>query len=877
MRRFRARFVALLFRRRAEEQMAREMAAHLALMEDDFRRRGLTAEEAHLAALRAWGGLEQSKELHRDARSFVWLEQLLQDARHAARSLRQSPSFTAVTLLSLAFGIGVNTAIFTLVNGILLKKLPVAEPERVVQVQAQKKMFAAAAFSYPAYRELQRQTGVFASLIAFQQVIHLVDFGGGPGRAEFAFVSGSYFSFFGARPALGRLIDEKDDEVEGASPVCVISYDAWQQRFGGDPAALNRMIHVDGLPLRIIGVAPRGFIGADLERRQEVWAPTSVSSDLLRFKRDNAGAVWLWIMGRLKPAITLAGANARLKAASPAIEAALPAPHANQGAVYYLLDGSHGNDSWRTSLHEPLSILMGAVTLVLLVACANLANLLLARAGDRRQEFAIKLALGISARRLLRQLMLETVAIALAGGTLAWIVALAVTRYLLDVFNAGSTYRHLHVVPDASVLLYSFVACLLTALIAGLYPAWQASRTDIERRLPATAGRGVLRRGLILVQVTLAVVLLFGASLFAHSLRKLKTIDLGYDIDRVLSAMVLGSGPQRNLRPVPPPPQLDEVLARVRRLPEVEAAAWSAMGMLSGWSSVGDTEITDASGRKRQIEARVILASAGFLKTLRVPLLKGRDFGPGDRPGTPLVALVNQKLAAMAWPGEDPVGKRIPGAGRKEADVIGVVGNSKYLNPREADQPIVYYSFEQQPGDGGTLQIRCRGDMDAVAREVREIVKTAAPAYQVSDITSLEALRDGVISQDRLLAFLSSLFGALGTALALAGIYGLIAYSVTRRTREVGIRMSVGARRGDVLRLFLRESALLVAAGIAAGLPLALLLARFAGKFLYGVSTTEPADIALSLAAMAAGGLAAAYLPGRRAARINPVEALRCD
>jgi predicted permease len=744
-----------------------------------------------------------------------------------------------------------------------------------VQVVAHKKMFAAGAFSYPVYRELRRQTGVFASVIAYQQVMHLVDFGGGPVRAEFALISGSYFGFFAAQPALGRLIDEKDDEVEGGSPVCVLSYDAWQERFGGDPGVLNRTIRVDGLPLRIIGVAPRGFIGADLERRQEVWAPTTVASDLLYLKRDSTRPSWLRIMGRLKPNVSLAEGNARLEAASPAIEAAASVQNMSPGGFYRLLDGSHGNDSWRSSLHDPLSILMGAVSLVLLVACANLANLLLARAGERRQEFAIKLALGIDARRLLRQLMLETVAIALTGGALAWMVALTVTRYLLDLFNAGVTYRQLRVAPDASVLLYTLAACLLTAVIAGLYPAWQASRTDIARRLPMTAGRGFLRRGLILVQVTLAVVLLFGASLFAHSLRKLKTIDLGYDIERVLSVSIDSSGSRQNFKPALP--ELTEALERVRRLPGVEAAAWSDLGMLSG--SVGEfsTEVSDASGRTRQVEAHMILAGAGFLRTMRMPLFKGRDFGPGDRPGTAPVALVNQKLAALAWPREDPIGKQIHLRDKTEVEVIGVVGDSKYSDPREADQPIFYYSFDQRPGAPGTLQIRCRGDMDAIARDVREIVRTTAPAYQVSNVASLEVLRDGVISQDRLLAFLSSLFGGLGTALALAGIYGLIAYSVTRRTREVGIRMSVGAQRGDVLWLFLRESAVLVAAGMAVGMPLALAMARFAGKMLYGVSTMEPADIALTLTAMAAGGLAAAYLPGRRAARIDPVRALRYD
>jgi predicted permease len=880
MRRSLARLGAFLRRGRAERDMAREMAAHLALMEDDFRRRGVSDDEARLAARRAWGGRAQSEELHRDARSFVWLEQLLQDVRHAGRSLRKSPGFVTVALLSLAFGIGVNTAIFALVNGILLKHLPVPQPERVVQVLAHVRNTDTQVFSYPSFVEMRRQTGIFSSAIAFSSTGMMVDFGTGAQQVEFSAVSGGYFPFLGGRPTLGRLLDEEDDRVEGASPVCVISYRAWQSHYGGDPGVLNRTLRVGLTRLRIVGVASRDFVGADIQRRDEVWVPTADSAGVGPESRTTPSFFWLRILARLQPGVSLASANQRLRAAGPVIDAALPKGSGNQAARYWAADGSRGFGHWRSSLRDPLVILMGAVTLVLLVACANLANLLLARSGERRQEFAIKLSLGISRARLVRQLLIETFAIALAGGALGWALSTALTGYLLDLFSSGQLYRRLHVSSDRSVLLYTFAGCLLTALAAGVYPAWQAARTDLAPGLASavTARRALLRRGLILVQVTLAVVLLFGATLFGHSLRRLKTMDLGYDIDHVLSFGVSSAIPGRHMEPPTAPPDLGAALARVRALPGVESAALSNPVPLSGWMITGDLKLPDAKGGERTVEdVYQMTVGLGLFAVMRMPLLKGRDFGSGDRAGAPLVAVVNQRLASLAWPGDDPIGKRFPLSRDEQVEVIGVAGNIKYLDVREEARPILYLSFDQMPGWAGTFEIRCRRDPGAIERDVRQIVRSAAPQFEVRDVMPLELWRDGNISQDRLLAFLSSLFGGLGTAIALVGIYGLISYAVTRRTREVGIRMSVGAQRGDVLWLFLRESVALVAAGMAIGLPLALGLARLAGKLLFGITAKEPVDVAITLVTLAAGGVAAGYLPGRRATRVDPMQALRHD
>jgi predicted permease len=875
MRRLFAKVRNFFSRERAEQEMVREIAAHLALLEDEFLRQGMDLKEARLAARRAYGGVEQSKELHRDARSLVWLEQLLQDLRHAWRSLRKSPGFVTVALLSLAFGIGVNTAIFTLVNGILLKTLPVPDPDRIVQMSAHLDKFESNAFNYPIYRELRRQNAIFADAIAFTSPSSHLDLGGEQSKIDLEMVSGSYFSFFRTRPALGRLLDEEDDRVERAHRVCVLSYRTWQSHFGGDLRVLNSIVRIGGVPLQVVGVAAPDFIGAELQRRYDVWVPMALAVDFTGHTRETANYIWLKVMARLRPGISPAEAQSRLASVSRSIEDALPKDRANAGSVYYFRDASKGFDSWRSELRDPLLILMGAVTLVLLVACANLANLLLARATERHQEFAIKLSLGISRWRLLRQLLLETFLLAFGGGAVAYCLSIGLMRFLLALFNSGQRYTSLQVAPDASVLIFAFSACAFTAVIAGLYPAWQASRTDaapgFKGIAPLGMRRSLLRRFLITVQVTLAVVLLFGASLFTHSLGKLKTIDLGFDIDHLLTAEINAltlDGPATHSG-------LVNLLTRIRQFPDVESAALASPGVLTGALMSDDITIRETSSHIDEVSFQIV--SPGYFRTMLIPLFRGRDFQAADRKGSAPVAIVNQRLASLLSPGQDPIGRHFDGWNKQNVQVIGVAGNSKYQNVREGVRPIVYLAFDQQQGEWAPLEIRYRGSAGQVEHEIRDLVKTAAPGFEVSSVSSMALIRDTIIAQDRLLTFLSTLFGVLGTALALVGIYGLISYSVTRRTREIGIRLSIGAQRRDVLWLFLRESTLLVTGGMLIGLPLALLLAHFLRSMLFEVTTSDSLAISVTLALIVLGGLLASFIPASRATRVNPVQALRYD
>lgn len=826
-------------------------------------------------------GVEQAKNQYRDQRSFVWLDQLWQDVRHAARSLRKSPSFSLVAVLSLALGIGVNTAIFTLVNGILLKRLPIPEADRVVQLEARGRTWTSDGLSYPQLVELRNQKAIFSEVIGFSSNRAVLDLGGTSQQVDLQLVTGNYFSFFHAVPALGRLLTGEDDRIEDAHPVCVLSYQAWHTRFGADPRLIGRIVRIDTFPFVIVGVAGPDFTGAELQSRHEIWVPSAMAQQVTWNARGNPHVVWLGALAKLQPGLPVAEARARLKAVSKGIDELLPKERANADATFDFVDGSKGYDFFRTRLRQPLAILMAAVGLILLIACANLTNLQLARATERTQEFSVKLSLGISRLRLMRQLLIESLLLTFAGGAIAIMVARELIAALLRLFSAGETWKILAVRMDSAVLWFTFTVCAFITVAVGIYPAWAAAQTDITPALKGGSAKGLqrrfVRRTMIVIQIGLAVVLLFGASVFSHSLRKLKTVDLGFDIDHVAVIDINFRGKE----PITGSQALDELLNRVQHLPGVESADLANPSMLSGESMTSIVKARDGSqtGAPRSVDnTYFVFASPHYFATLRMPLLGGRDFSNRDRKGSTPVAIVNQRLATMLWPGEDPIGQQIIGGWNNENPVVvGVVGNSKYTNVRQELKPILYEPLDQMGLVSASLEIRGRIPLAQLERQVRKMVASGAPGFQVGDVSTMELLRNHGIAQDRLLTFLSVLFGLLGTTLALVGIYGLISYSVTRRTREIGIRMSVGAQRSQVLLLFLREVFVLVAIGTAFGLPLALAAAKPLKSFLYEVSATDPLGIAITLLLISIGGIAASFWPARRATQVDPVEALRYE
>lgn len=884
MRRFRqltAKLLSLGRRGKSERELAKEMEAHLAMMEADLQRQGLSEEEAKFAARRAFGAMEQAKEQYRDQRGFVPLEQLWQDLRHAGRSLRKSLGFSLVAVLSLALGIGVNTAIFTLFNGILLKQLPIPEAARVVQLEARGKTWTSGGLSYPQFSELRRQTTIFSDVTGLNTHRAVLDVGGDPQQADLELVTGNYFAFFHAEPVLGRLLEEEDDRVEGAHPICVLSYAAWRNRFGGDRRVVGRIIRIDAMPFQIVGVAGPDFTGAELQKRFDVWIPTAMAQSLTWNARGNPHLVWLSVLAKLRPGMTIHQAHTRLSAVSKGINDILPKDRANADAVFDCIEASKGYDTFRTRLRQPLTIVMGAVALVLLIACANLTNLLLARGIERTQEFAVKLSLGISSGRLLRQLLMESLMLTLAGGAVAMVAARELIAILLALFNAGERWQVLSVSMDPAVLAFTFAVCAFTTIVIGFYPAWSATQTSTTTALKGSNGNGLqkrfIRRAMIVVQISLAVILLFGASVFSHSLQKLKTVDLGFDIDHVA---VIGLD-YRGREPVTGSQALHEVLNRARQITGVESADLANPSMLSGSSMTSEVAANEGpqGGAATKVDnTYFVFASAQHFSTMRMPLFRGRDFSQRDRKGAPAVAIINQRLASLLWPGQDPIGKQILGGwNRENPQVIGVVGNSKYSNIRESVKPIVYEPLDQVPVTGVSLEVRSRLRLADIAQQIRKIAGSSAPGFQVANVSTMELLRDHVIAQDRLLTFLSVLFGIVGAALALVGIYGLISYSVKRRTREIGIRVSVGAQRREVLLLFLREVMLLAGLGAAIGLPLGLLAAKPLTSFLFEIPAVDPLGFAITFLLIAMGSLAASFLPAYRATQVDPVEALRYE
>jgi predicted permease len=870
-----SKLTACVRRDRSERALEREMAAHLALMEDDFRRQGLSDAEARAAARRCFGGVEQAKEEYRDQRGFVWIEQLWQDVRHAAWGLWKSPGFSVVAILSLAFGIGVNTAIFTLVNGILIQKLNIPEPERVVLVKTHGKTWQSDALSYPQYVELQRQQSIFADTIAFSSNRAVLNSSDGEQQIDLELVTGNYFTFFHANPLIGRLLTAEDDAVEGAHAVCVLSYQAWRSRFGSDPGVLGRIVRINTYPVEVIGVAGPDFVGAELQSRYDVWIPSAMAEQITWNPRHSANSIWLTALGKLRSTLSLAGARARLRAASTGINDSLPKSGVNTDAIFDVVDGSKGADQVRTLLQRPLTVLMGAVGLVLLIACANLTNLLLARASERAQEFSVKLSLGISRLRLMRQLLLESALLTAVGGALALITAKVLLSVSLPFLNTGAGHNGLTALIDTPVLLFTFAVCTCISVLVGISPARTAMQINLVSTLKKATPRSLARRVLIVVQIALAIVLLFGASIFSHSLRKLKTVDLCFDIEHVTTITINFRGKTAFSGSQP----LNNTLARTRSLPGVDSASLANPSMLSNYSMTSTVESdSKPNPMHKEVSAYFVFASPQNFATLRMPLLRGRDFAESDRKGSQPVAIINQRLASLLWPGQDALGKQMIGGWNSENPiVVGVVANSKYSNVRQELKPIVYEPLNQIPLMAASLEVRSQLPLRQVEQQVRKLVSSSAPEFQIADVSAMELLRDHGIAQDRLLTFLSVLFGLLGTSLALVGIYGLISYSVTRRTREIGIRMSIGAQRHEVLILFLREVLLLVSVGMLIGIPLALALARPLANFLYEVSPADPFGVASTLVLIATGALAASCIPARRATRVDPVVALRYE
>ncbi|MFL6210376.1 MAG: ADOP family duplicated permease [Pyrinomonadaceae bacterium] len=909
---------------RRDRELAAELEAHLQMQAEDNLRAGMTSAEARRQAVIKLGGVEAAKEQYRDRRGVPAIENLIRDLRYALRTLRRSPGFAAVAILSLALGIGANTALFSVVDAVLLKKLPVKEPDQLVLFKSvagptfspgshhgnatrdESGRLIRSAFPYLTYARLRAQPGVLSDVFAFGDMNVNVSAGGRVEVASGQAVSGNYYEGLGVGALIGRTITDDDDRA-AAQPVAVISHRYWQRRFGGERAVLGRQINLNNVAFTIVGVTPEGFDGAmNIGTSPDVSIPIAWEPQVNgeRSLMKGAGSWWLLLMGRLKPGATAAQAQASLEpifqqsalehrearraTVNPTFKPLSPAEYPR--LVVY--PGSQGETITRESYQRPLYLLLGVVALVLLIACANVANLLLARAAARQQEIAVRLALGASRGRLVRQLLTESVLLASLGGALGVLFAFWLKDGLLAVSAWGGDMVALEPRLDLRVLSFTLALSLVTGVLFGLVPAWRATRVDLTPALKdsarsSTTARSWLTKSLVVAQVALSLLLMVGAGLMLRTLVNLQRVELGFDARNLLLFTVeprlIGYKDERlaNL--------YQQMFERIEAVPGVQAVTFSRDALLAGGESdrslflPGGAAAADGEV-KPEGDVYIHQVRENFLGAMGIPVIAGRGLASQDDARAPKVAVVNQAFARRFLHGENAIGRRFgfTPENTSELEIVGLAGDAKYVRQREEIPPTVYLPWLQELGSAGvmTFEVRTSGDPVSYVAAIRQAAREVDANLPLKDIkTQVEQARE-MLAMERLFAKLLVLFGLLAQALAAVGLYGVLAWSVAQRTREIGIRMALGAGRGDILRMVLWQGLTLTLVGVAVGLTGAYALTRYlesVSRRLYGVQPTDPLTFGATAALLTLVALLACYVPARRATKVDPLVALKYE
>jgi predicted permease len=829
----------------------------------------------------------------------------LNDLRFAVRGLVRSPLFAVVAILSLALGIGANTAIFTLIDQIVLRKLPVKAPDELVMLYQtgahNGSNMGQRMHSYPMYQEFQKRAEPLAEVLCRRLAQASVSIDDQTERLDTEMVSGNYFSMLGVRPALGRVFSsEEDDQVYQGHPVVVLSYDYWSRRFARDPGVVGKKIFVNSYPMTIVGVSAAGFSGLDPAQSPQIRVPIqmkpAVVPEWFWVYMDNPRTRWVQMFARLKPGWTVKAAEAPLQTLFLQIRAnEMTLPGANDWSPYareqfmkgrmHVEAAAGGFSSMRNDFSTALLVLMCMVGLVLLIACANVANLLIARGFMRQKEIAIRLSLGASRGQLVRQMMVESVVLSMIGGAAGVALAIALTQALLAFVPSDGRPILIHATPDSRILAFTLALTFLTGIVFGLLPALRASRPDpwttLKDTVGAIAGTGgslFLRKGLVAAQVTLSFLLLFGAGLFVRSLQNLKTADTGVALDNLvtfqLSPALSGYDAPRAMA------FFDQLLDNLRAVPGVKTAAIAVVPILAGdeWDNSMSVEGHQAKDGEN-MQAFMNALSPGYFTAMGIPILEGRDFNRTDVKENATTAIVNRKFAEHFFPGTSAIGKHIGnGTGPKaklNIEIVGVVANALYEGPREGIRRQVYMP---NWGKGGvTYYVRTTDASSAAFGAIRNQVRRLDASMPVYAMKTLEGQLDERLMTDRLIASLAAGFGLLATALASIGLYGVMAFVVARRRKELGIRLALGAEPGGVIWLVMKEVLLLLAIGLAVGIPAALGLGKFVASQLYGIQERDPWTAVATVAVIAGVSAAAGMIPAHRASRIDPILALRYE
>jgi predicted permease len=908
----RVRFRSLFRRTAVTHEIDQELQFHLEQQMEKYLRAGLTHQQASRRVRLDFGGLAQVREDCHQASGINFVEHIAQDFRYAMRMFGRTPGFTIVVIITLALGIGANTAVFSLINAVLLQMLPVKHPEQLVQFSKVQPVYGPNDyFSYPDFERFQRDTQAFSGLFAFADLGSVdVEVNGNGEIANGQVVSGNYFSTLGVSAILGRTISPADDQPAGESTVAVISYKYWRERLAGDPAVVGTKITVNNYPFTIIGVTPPDFFGLQPGQPIDVSVPLKMIAPLrpAYAMKGTPYYVLTWpsraaflIMGRLQPGVTAATAAARIE---PSFRDAMngeamgfqgtpldsPSNRENHRQARLLLTaGGQGLADLRERFSKPLWILMAAVGLLLLIACANVATLLLARAQFRQHEMAARLVLGARRLRLMQQLITESILLALAGGVLGIAVAFWGSGSLMALMRHMGTPIVLSVRPDLRVLGFTLVISVLTATLFGLVPAWRLVRTDMPSGLVPNmhgAGKSAARshttQSLIALQVAASLVLMVGAALLVRSLQNLRNFYPGFRADNVLlfdvNARLLGyTVAQSNAL-------YRRLINRIDALPGVRRTSFSTDAPLSG--GLGETVPTIEGYQPPSGSTPLIvgLNSLGphYFEALETPVLLGRDFTGEDDANAPKVAIINKRMAHDIFGGTNPIGRRLStpafAGDRSWYSIVGVVADAKSNDLRGTVKPMVYVPTEQTVVPGGvTFEVRIARDASAGAPAVLRAVAQVDGRLSLSGMKTLNDQIDDSLVQERLVAFLAGLFGILAVLLASVGLYGVMAYTVSRKTNEIGIRMALGSGRIRIAGLILREALLMVLFGFVVGIPAAMAIARLIRSQLYGLSPYDPTTVLFAAGVITASAVLACYPPAARAMRIDPLEALRYE